>query len=256
MNAPPLKDASIGGSPPSLVRHVELRLLLAFLGITGAIGAFMALTGEVREGETHRIDRTVLLAFRVPGDLATPIGPRWVQEAARDVTALGGFAILTLITVTAITVLLIHGRRAQAAIFGATVIIAQAAAELVKHWIARPRPELILQHDLVYSFSFPSGHAMMSPVIYLTLAAFLAAGERSRSVKTLFVVLAAVLVMAIGVSRVYLGVHWPSDVLAGWALGSAIAFAATMVLIIVAAKGRWTGEAKAERPVVPLNRQI
>ena len=235
----------------SLIGRVEFRLLLAFLGVTAAIWAFAALTGEVREGETDHIDRTLLLLFRVPGDLSTPIGPRWVQEAARDVTALGGFTVLTLITVVAIIILLMHGRRVQAAIFGGTVVIAQVAAEMLKHWIGRPRPELILQHDLVYSSSFPSGHAMMSPVIYLTLAAFLAAGESRRAVKTLLVVLAAVLVTGVGVSRVYLGVHWPSDVLAGWALGSAIAFAATMALLIVAARGRLAAEVKAEAPGTP-----
>jgi undecaprenyl-diphosphatase len=247
MDAPSAK-AGTARAPLRLIRRMELRILLAFVGIVCAMSAFAALTSEVREGETSHVDRIVLLIFRAPGDLSRPIGPRWMQEAARDVTALGGFTVLTLVTVTATAILLLHGRRAQAAIFAATVVVAQAVAELVKHWIARPRPELILQHDLVYSSSFPSGHAMMSPVVYLTLAAFLAAGERRRAEKTLLSVLAAVLVMAIGVSRVYLGVHWPSDVLAGWALGGAVAFAATMGLVLVAAEGGGTAEVKAEPP--------
>lgn len=229
-----------------LVRRVEARLLFAFLTITGLLAAFAALTGEVREGETNHIDRTVLLAFRVPDDLATPLGPRWVQEAARDVTALGGVTVLTLFTVMALTILLMHGRRVQAAIFGVTVIVAQALAELVKHIVGRPRPELILQHDLVYSSSFPSGHAMMSPVIYLTLAALLAAGESRQALKALLVVLAVALVLAIGVSRVYLGVHWPTDVLAGWALGSTLAFIATIAITILATNDGLAAEVKAQ----------
>lgn len=199
-----------------------------------AVWTFLALTGEVRELETSRFDQTVLLAFRVAGNLETPVGPRWLQESVRDITALGGFAALTLIAVMAILLLLMHGRRTQALIFGATVVFAQFAAEAVKHIVDRARPDLVPHHDLVYSASFPSGHAVMAPVVYLTLAAILAAGDRRRSVKVLLLVGAALLVIVIGVSRVYLGVHWPTDVLAGWTMGTAIALAASVVLHLTA----------------------
>ena len=213
-------------------RRTEARLLLLGLGAMGAVWAFLGVTGEVRELQTTRIDRAVLLAFRTPGNLAVPIGPRWVQESARDMTAFGGFTALSLISVMSITLLLLHGRRIQALIFGAAVILAQTAAEVIKSFVGRPRPEIVPHHDLVYSSSFPSGHAVMSPVVYLTLAAILAAGAPRRSVKVLLVISAALLVIAIGVSRVYLGVHWPTDVLAGWTLGTAIALIASMILNI------------------------
>jgi undecaprenyl-diphosphatase len=209
------------------------------LGVMAAIWAFLALTGEVREQETARFDRNVLLAFRVAGDLGTPVGPRWLQESGRDMTALGGFTALTLISVMAVVLLLMHGRRTQALIFGATVMIAQLAAEAVKHVIDRARPDIVPHHDLVYSSSFPSGHAVMAPVVYLTLAAILAAGDRRRSVKVLLLIGAAVLVVAIGVSRVYLGVHWPTDVLAGWTMGAAIALAASIALHITGRARDW-----------------
>jgi len=217
-----------------LVRRIETRFLLGCLAITAAIGGFAALAAEAREGDVGAVDRLLLLAFRAPGNPAVAIGPRWVQESARDITALGGFTVLALVTILATALLVLHGRRRQALVFAASVILAQAASEGLKQFIARPRPELVAHFDLVYSASFPSGHAMMSPVVYLTLATVLASQSKRLSVRVTLLSCAALLVGAIGISRVYLGVHWPTDVLAGWALGSAIAIAASYALLIAA----------------------
>ena len=215
-------------------KRLEIRLLLGCLAIVGALTAFAALAAEAREGDVGAIDRVLLLSFRTPGDLAAPIGPRWLAEATRDITALGGFTVLALITVFATAMLLLHRRRAQALVFAGAVVFAQAASEGLKHLIDRPRPVLVPHLDLVYSSSFPSGHAVMSPVVYLTLAAVVAVGSPSVRVKAWLLVSAMLLVIAIGVTRVYLGVHWPTDVLAGWALGAAIALIACHVLVRVA----------------------
>jgi undecaprenyl-diphosphatase len=196
-------------------KRLEPGLLLAIMGVMGAVWAFLGLTGEVRELETTVFDEKVLLAFRVHNNLAELAGPRWLQEAGRDVTALGGFTVLSVLTILAVALLLMLGRRRQAAIFAAAVVFAQVAAGLIKHIVNRPRPELVAHHDLVYSSSFPSGHSVMAPVAYLTLAAIVAAGSARRSIKLTLVIGAAVLVLAVGVSRVYLGVHWPTDVLGG-----------------------------------------
>ena len=217
-----------------MLRRVETRLLAAAFGVMLALWAFLALTDEVREGDTSRFDRDVLLAFRVPGRLDTPVGPRWLQESARDMTALGGFTTLSLIVVLATSILWLIGRRTQAKIFVATVVIAQVCSAVSKAIVDRPRPTLVPYHDLVYASSFPSGHAMMTPVVYLTLAAMVSAGAADRAVKMLLLTAASLLTVMVGVSRVYLGVHWPSDVLAGWTLGSAIALAAAIVLNQVA----------------------
>jgi undecaprenyl-diphosphatase len=223
-------------------KRLEIGLLLAVIGVMGAIWAFLGLTGEVRENETTGFDDKVLLAFRVHNDLAQLAGPRWLQEAGRDVTALGGFTVLTLISGLAIALLLMLGRRLQAVIFAAAVLFAQGSAELVKHIVARPRPELVAHHDLVYSSSFPSGHSVMSPVVYLTLAAIIAAGSVRSAIKLTLLMGAAVLVVAIGVSRVYLGVHWPTDVLAGWTMGATIAWIAAVALHMSAPKRPGGGE--------------
>lgn len=175
------------------------------------------------------LDRSLLLAFRIPGHPESAAGPRWLQESARDITALGGFTVLTLVSILAVSVLVMRGRRAEALVFGLTVAAAQLLSEGLKGWIERPRPMLTSHLDLVYSSSFPSGRAMMSPVVYLTLAGIVARGAR-RPEGALWIVLALGLTAGIGVSRVYLGVHWPSDVLGGWILGGAIAAGATLIL--------------------------
>jgi undecaprenyl-diphosphatase len=130
------------------------------------------------------------------------------------------------------------------------VVFAQVAAEAVKHVIGRPRPTTVVQHDLIYSSSFPRGHSVMAPAVYLTLAAIVAAGDGRRGVKVTLLTSAAVLVAAVGVSRVYLGVHWPTDVLAGWTMGTAIALAASIVLHMTAPKREPSAAVKPDAPGV------
>ena len=231
----------------ALIARAETRLLLGLLAVTSGVGLFAKLASEVREGETGAFDRMVLLAFRTPGPLGAPIGPRWLQESARDITALGGFTVLTLISLLAVALLLVHQRRRQAVIFAVSVILAEIASDLLKHWAGRARPDLVPHLDLVYSSSFPSGHSMMSPVVSLTLAGVLASGERARTEKALVIGGAALLVVLIGVSRVYLGVHWPTDVLGGWVMGLVFALVATWALALAG------GPAKA--PVAPVSRE-
>lgn len=216
-----------------LVR-TELRLLIGLTAVFGFLWAFLYTMDEVQEGDSYTLDRTIILALRRRGDLAVPIGPRWLQETARDVTALGGFTVLTLLVVVGVAMLLIHRRRIQAGVFLAAVLIGQALAEGAKHLVGRDRPDLVPHLDQVYSSSFPSGHSAMSPIVYFTLAGILAAGDPNRAAKTLLLGLAAALVLAVGASRVYLGVHWPTDVLAGWAMGTAVALTATLILHRVA----------------------
>jgi len=220
-----------------LARHAkrtELRLLALGLVLITPVWGFVSVMGEVREGDTSGVDSAILLAFRRPGDLATPIGPRWLQEAARDVTALGGFTVLTLVVVLAVAVLWLHRRRAQALGLVTAVLAGEAVAQATKALVGRARPDLVPHLDQVYSSSFPSGHSALSPIVYFTLAGIVAAGERGRSLTGLLIGAAVMLVAAIGVSRVYLGVHWPSDVLAGWSLGTAVALVATLVLHLTA----------------------
>jgi len=221
---------SAGAAWSDLTKLAEAGVLLTFVVAAAGIAAFAALADEVGEGGAFSVDRAVLLGFRLSGHPDMAAGPRWVKEAARDVTALGGFTVLALVAILAVAMLLIHRRRLQALVLASTVVLAQGLSELLKAWIDRPRPTLVSHLDLVYSSSFPSGHAMMTPVVYLTLAGILAAGQRRRSEKRLLLGAAVLLTVAVGVSRVYLGVHWPTDVLGGWILGGAMALMAILIL--------------------------
>lgn len=213
-----------------LAGKVETRTLVALLMLAGLPWLFLNVAGEVSEGETAAIDRRLLLALRRPGDPADPIGPRWVEEALRDVTALGGFTVLTLLTIVAALLLVFHDRRRQALIFTATVIAAQISSELLKTIYDRDRPALVSHGSYVYSQSFPSGHSAMAAAVFLTLATVVASVEMRRRTKILIYAVAIAGVLAVGFSRVYLGVHWPTDVLGGWVLGACWALIAWVIL--------------------------
>ena len=214
----------------NLLRRLETRALLLVIGFAGALWAFFNVASEVGEGDTSALDRQILLALRNPGNLSDPVGSRSFEESMRDVTALGGFTVVTLVTVVGVLVFLLHGRKRHALVLAGTVLLADLSSELAKSFYARARPDLVPHGSYVYSHSFPSGHSTLSAATYLTLAVLIAHLEPAHWTKAMVFVLAAVLVTGIGFSRVYLGVHWPSDVLAGWSLGAAWALAAWIVL--------------------------
>jgi undecaprenyl-diphosphatase len=213
-----------------LFKRSEIRLLVAVMAVSGAIWAFLDVADEVTEGDTGVIDRALLLALRNPKDLSDPIGPRAFEEAMRDVTALGGFTFLTFLTIVVTVALLFYGKRRHALVFASTVVLAEISADSLKLVYDRPRPDIVSHGSWVYSHSFPSGHSTMSAAVFLTLAAVLASLEPKRRAKVFTFGVAILLVVSIGLSRVYLGVHWPSDVLAGWWLGAAWALAARIAV--------------------------
>jgi undecaprenyl-diphosphatase len=200
------------------------------------VWGFLSIGGEMTEGDTQALDRRLLLGLRAPGDPAEPIGPRAFEEAMRDITALGGFTVLTLVTIVAVVAFAMHRRWKHAGVMAGTILLAQFCSRLLKNFYDRPRPDLAPHLVEVYSASFPSGHSMLSAATYLTLAALIAHLEVTRRARVMVFVLALLLIFAIGFSRVYMGVHWPSDVMAGWCAGAAWALGAWLVLIRLEAK--------------------
>jgi undecaprenyl-diphosphatase len=197
----------------------ESLVLAVMLVIVGGTWGFVLLADEVREGGTQRFDDWAIRALRQPDDPAQVRGPRWLQEVARDVTALGGVTVLTLVTLAVAGYLLMERKLgAMWLVVGATVS-GLIASSLLKGVIARDRPHLVPHLSYVYTSSFPSGHSMLSAVVYLTLGSLLMRLARGRAVKIYFLAVALVLTFLIGVSRVYMGVHYPTDVLAGWTAG-------------------------------------
>lgn len=185
-----------------------------------ALAGVVALASEIAEGETSAFDGAIMTALRRSGDLRQPIGPAWLQNTMLDFTALGGVSVLTLLTILAVGLLLAQ-RKWRRALFLAGAISGGALLNAgLKIGFARPRPELVAHLVKVHDLSFPSGHAMNSAVVYLTLGVLLARAENGRGVKAYIVGGAILLTLLVGCSRVYLGVHYPTDVLAGWTVGA------------------------------------
>jgi undecaprenyl-diphosphatase len=180
---------------------------------------FALLADEVMEGGLQAFDRKILLVMRRPSDRA-PIGPPAVQEAARDITALGGTAVLGLVTVLTAGFLVLDGKRHMALFLCCAVASGFVLGMLLKDFFNRPRPDIVPQAVAVSTSSFPSGHAMMSTLTYLVLGTLLARSQERGVLKAYFLLVAAWLTFLVGVSRIYLGVHWPTDVLAGWTVGA------------------------------------
>jgi undecaprenyl-diphosphatase len=202
------------------VSATERRVWLTAL-VTAIIAyGLFELTGEVLEGETRAFDESVLLMLRDTTDLGMPVGPAWLTKVMTDLTALGGVTVLTLI-VTLVVVYLTLRRKFRTALFvAASILGGWGLSSVLKLGIARPRPEVVQHLVEVSDMSFPSGHAMLSAITYLTLGAMLSRIEERPSLRLFFPLVAVVLTLIIGLSRIYLGVHYPTDVLGGWAAGT------------------------------------
>jgi undecaprenyl-diphosphatase len=199
----------------------ELGSLVSVTALAAGSWTFLAVADEVSDGDTRGIDRAIFLSLREADNVADPIGPRGLEEIGRDLTALGGVAVLTLLTLFVVGYLLLV-RKPRAAAFVAVAVSGAAALSLaLKGVFERPRPDLVPHLSYVTSSSFPSGHSMLSASVFLTLGALLARQEESLILKAYFLIVALSVTFLVGFSRVYVGVHWPTDVLGGWAAGSA-----------------------------------
>jgi undecaprenyl-diphosphatase len=209
-----------------LRNHTNLLVLFVAFLVVGGVWAFVHIADEVVEGETQHFDEWAVKALRAPdpdlpaGSPEVPVGPKWLREVGRDMTALGGMAFMGMVTAAVVGYLLMV--RKYHAMW--LVLIATAGGLLtstvLKNFFDRPRPG-VPHFSYVYTSSFPSGHSMMSAVVYLTLGSLLTRLVPERPVKIYIITLALMLTLLVGLSRVYMGVHYPTDVLAGWTAGLA-----------------------------------
>lgn len=228
----------------ALIRQrVELRFLVVLLLVAICGWVFLALADEVMEGETHAFDRAILLALRSPGNPADPLGPGWLEEMARDVTALGSMVVLCFVTLAVAGYLLLLGKIRSTLVLLGSVTGGIVVSFAAKAGFDRPRPDLVPHGAEVYTASFPSAHSMLAAATYLTLAVMLSRIQSSRALKVYVVAVAVLLTIAVGMSRLYLGVHWPTDVLAGWAAGAGWA----LVCWMLASQLQRSGAIEAER---------
>ena len=211
-------------------RSKKVLAVLPLLLVMAGIWAFLTLAEEVGEGETMRFDRWAIRIVRRADDPAVAIGPEWAHEIGRDITALGGIAVLGL--VVAITAGFLWQRRERAMV---CLLLAASGSGLIvslllKTFFNRARPDVVNPMSATFTSSFPSGHSMLSAIVYLTLGTLLAESSPTRSLKVYAIAMAVFLTFIVGLSRVYMGVHYPTDVLAGWAAGSVWALACWLIL--------------------------
>lgn len=199
----------------------ELWLLLGSLILLAAVMLVANLAGRVLEGDTLEFDKRLLQALRKADNPSQPIGPAWLEFAAFDITALGGPTVLGLTVFAVVGFLVLQGLYRNALF----VLVASAGGfllnDVLKAFFARPRPDVVPHLRQVMSLSFPSGHALTSAAVFLTLGALLMRVAERRIVKFYCMCVAMVATLLVGATRVYLGVHYPTDVLAGWLIGLA-----------------------------------
>lgn len=224
----------------------EHRLIIGLLVALGLALGFGSLAGEMTEGETGAFDKSIELAMRHKDNLAVPIGPGWLKTAAIDMTSLGSETILTLVTLMAVAFLLLRKRNKQALLVALAVAGGALLSGFLKSQFARSRPDIVPQLVKANSASFPSGHAMNSAIVYLTIAVLIARSYDDARTRNFIVGLAVLATLTIGATRVFLGVHWPSDVAAGWLVGGAWALAMGIVAITLQRRHRIEQPAEAE----------
>ena len=208
---------------PTWLQQRDLRLVLELIVLAGLVLAFLKIGHEIGDDSMERFDRAILLAFRAsPGD---PLGSPGFEAAIMHLSGLGSGAVTGLVTVIAVAFLCLAGRWRFAALVLACALATLLAMWLLKGIYERPRPSIVTAIDPPGDASFPSGHSMISSALYLTLATMIARALPTRRLRVFAVAIGALLTLMIGVSRLYLGVHYPTDVLAGWTVGATLALA-------------------------------
>ena len=204
--------------------------MTALLAIAVLLFLFGFIAHQVAGRKPTALDRCVPLALRSSADPSCPIGPAWVQEAARDITSLGSIIVVVITTAAVAGYLFLDHKPGVAWLMVLAVGGGIALNNLLKLVFARQRPDVITPSARVFTTSFPSGHATLSAIAYLTIGALLSRASPSAALSLYLMVLAVFLTVLIGFSRIYLGVHYPTDVLAGWCIGAAWAIFCWMLM--------------------------
>lgn len=211
-----------------LVRSEAMELVAVAL-IAGALLAFAAIADEMQEAPGRTFDLWVLQTLHPGPNLRDAIGPRWLEHAMLDLTSIGSVAVLASVSVIAIGYLLIERHASRAFALVLALVGGLALSETLKLVFERSRPPDAYRAAEVVNASFPSGHALLSTVVYLSLGAMLARAMPKRELRFYVMAVAILLALAVGATRIYLGVHWTTDVLAGWCLGASWATACWLV---------------------------
>jgi undecaprenyl-diphosphatase len=204
----------------------EAVLLVSMAVIAGGVFAFVNIAGEVSEGDARAFDWAVLQYFHPDqANPSDPVGPKWLDHAVGDFSALGSVTVLMSVVIVAGGFLLLRRREVEAGLPVLAMGGGLAISQSLKAVFERARPPDIYRSVEVLNESFPSGHAMLSAVVYLTLGAMLARATTQNHLRGYVMGAAILITLLVGLTRIYLGAHWASDVLAGWCAGAAWATA-------------------------------
>lgn len=213
----------------SIHQWLEPKILAGIAATSLAFWVFIELAENVVDGDAHLYDTKIMLAVHA----YDPTNLVWLNELFRDITGLGGVGVLGLLIVASSLFLVVSNKRRTALFVMLATVSGAVLSTLLKIGFDRPRPDLIPHLTHAYSTSFPSGHAMVSAVVYMTLGALLAREVSGLWSKVYIMTVAIIITGLVGFSRVYLGVHWPSDIIAGWAAGASWAVLCWVVANII-----------------------
>lgn len=222
----------------------EVVVLVSALAMCLSVWLFLWVAHEMGEQEHQAMEERWMLALRNPQHPAEPVGAPWLAEMARDISALGGATVVIMLSLVVSGHLLLRRRWRRVLLLAVTIAGGHALSHGLKAAYGRERPSVVPHLAYVNSASFPSGHSLSSSVVYLTIGALLAQAAPRRREKIYIIAIAFGLTFIIGLSRVFLGVHYPTDVLAGWSAGTAWALACWLI----AERLRSRGNRGAVRP--------
>jgi len=178
----------------------------------------------VSKGATQAFDSSFIMELRNGQNPSLPLGPAWLKEMGRDVTSLGSYVFLLFVVFSSLGYLMILRKRGEAALLLMAFVGGSLLSAFLKVLVSRPRPNIATDVQ-VFTASFPSGHATLATVTFLILGVIFAGAHENKALKVYLVAIMALLTLMVGLSRLYLGVHYPTDVIAGWCLGGAWATA-------------------------------
>ena len=194
-------------------------ILVTALALVAALLGFALIASQVSAGRTQAFDQWALDALRRADNRAVPVGPAWLESIALDVTSLGSAGVLITLALVVIGYLLVARRYRLALLTLAANTGGWILEVVLKSSFGRQRPSVVPHLQHVTSSSFPSGHSMLAAVVYLTLGALLARSTETRALRIYFIAAGMFLTFIVGATRVYLGVHYPTDVMGGWIAG-------------------------------------
>jgi undecaprenyl-diphosphatase len=191
------------------------------LGIAAVLGAlvFATTASAVLADGPPAIDLGLLLSLRLPGQPDHLVGPRWLRIAAMDFTALGSTPVLGLLSILVVVMMGMRRRWREAALAAFGMVGGVWISQMLKHGFLRDRPDAVYRAVEAHNSSFPSGHTLLATAVFLTLAMLVARVTADRATRVFALTVAVLGAVLVGLSRIYLGVHWATDVIAGWSAG-------------------------------------